>query len=162
MKAHKLLIAALICVGCGYYSFDGSSLPAHIKRVELRTLENGTSVPGVADELTDSLSARFRRQGVRITGRDDGDGRLWGEVMEYDRRADDYGGSWDDADIISYSVTVAAELNFVDITSGDTVFSGIIREQGLYNAVSEDEETGKMRALEKITQSLMNQISPGW
>jgi hypothetical protein len=161
MKAHNLLIAGLICVGCGYYSFDGSSLPAHIKRVELHTLENGSSVPGVAGDLTDSLAARFRRQGARITGRN-GDGRLWGEITEYDRRAQDYSGSWDNAEIISYSVTVAARLNFVDFHSGDTLFSGIIREQGLYNAVSEDEETGKMRALEKITQSVMNQISPGW
>ncbi len=51
-------LSLLATYGCGIYTFNGSSLPADLKTVEIPLFLNNSMEPNVADEITQELNVR--------------------------------------------------------------------------------------------------------
>ncbi|MDZ7722480.1 MAG: LptE family protein [candidate division KSB1 bacterium] len=82
-----LLLSAVLCVSCSYYSVKGS-LPAHLKTVAIPLLENNTAEFGVVEELTDALITEFTRDGsLRITNPEAADVLIRGTITNINERA---------------------------------------------------------------------------
>lgn len=90
--------AALVVSGCAY-TFNPSSVPSHIKTLEIPVLGNRTLEPALAEEITRELTDRFLRDNTLRVVQKDGDAVLEGEITGYqdrvfgfnaDEKADEY------------------------------------------------------------------------
>ncbi|MEM1269391.1 MAG: LptE family protein [Bacteroidota bacterium] len=59
-----LVVFALGWAGCGYYSFTGASIPAHLETVAIPLAEDrsGSAQPNLVEDLTEQLITQFVRQ----------------------------------------------------------------------------------------------------
>ncbi|MCH7954892.1 MAG: hypothetical protein IIC40_04020, partial [Candidatus Marinimicrobia bacterium] len=48
-----IIAASTVVIGCGPYSFSGSSIPSHIKSVAIPIFENETAEFGIKEKVTD-------------------------------------------------------------------------------------------------------------
>jgi len=58
-----LIISFLLLSGCGFYSFTGS-LPPHIKTISIPVFVNETAEFGVAEDITDGVTAVFIEENI--------------------------------------------------------------------------------------------------
>ncbi|ERP38720.1 LPS assembly lipoprotein LptE [Chitinivibrio alkaliphilus] len=162
MGSLRWLVVTFLCVtGCAYYSFHGTSIPPHIRRVEIPLADDAALVYGLDEELTDSLRALFGRRGLSVVG-SDGDAHLQATIRQYREEAEEYRGARHDTEISSYSIYVQVEVLFIDAVERDTLFSGMLHERGVYDAHSESEQIGRSRAVELISQNILDASFPGW
>lgn len=112
-----LLSAILITVsaGCGYtLEGRGSLLPAHILRVGIPTMENRTTIPGIAETITSAIFSEFVGRGsFQVSNSDIGvDAVLTGEITQYSlipRAIDEQGVA------TQFLITVVANVSFRDL-----------------------------------------------
>ncbi len=62
-KSISAIVSLLIISGCGFYSFKGS-LPAHIKSISIPIFVNETAEFGVAEAITDGVTAVFIEENI--------------------------------------------------------------------------------------------------
>ena len=159
----KKLVFAIFCViftGC-IYTFSGSSLPSNIKTVEIPLFENNALVQGVAERITEVLSQKASREKLTIVARN-GDSRITGNVVYYRNSAQDYSGDRNSLTIKTYSVEIAADIMFLDNKSGKEIYKGRIVSIGNYDFSGETEEDGKARAIDDITEKILQNSIKSW
>jgi hypothetical protein len=150
----------MVFAGC-IYTFSGSSLPAHIKTVEVPLFENNALVQGVAERITEVLAQKVSREKLSIVARN-GDSRIVGNVVFYRSSAQDYVGDRNTLTIKTYSVEIVVDIVFLDLKNGREIYSGRIASIGNYDFASETEEDGKTRAIEDITEKILQNSIKSW
>jgi outer membrane lipopolysaccharide assembly protein LptE/RlpB len=80
------VLVILLVLTCGCYSFRGSSLPSHIRSLEIPVVENRTLEAVLAEELTTALTERFVADNrLRVVQRS-ADAVLEGVITGYENR----------------------------------------------------------------------------
>jgi hypothetical protein len=79
-------VLLLLCLLCGCYSFRGSSLPSHIKTLEIPVVENRTLEVVLIEELTTALTDRFVADNRLKVVQRSGDAVLEGVITGYENR----------------------------------------------------------------------------
>lgn len=158
---YLLIVLILFLSSCGFYSFSGSSIPSHMKTIEIPLFENASYKQLVAEDITDKVIGLAQKERLKLVS-SEGDASLEGKLLSYDNRADDYSGSRSNLQVKSYAVTMTVEVTFKDKVKDKVLYTGTVSAKGIYDFDSESEEIGIRRAVDEIAQKIMNNSLPGW
>lgn len=163
IKRYLLFLLCIPFVGCGVYTFSGSTLPSHLKTVDIPLFTNQSLQPGVAEDITAKLNSKVQEDNLLKPVSQNSDATIIGKVLSYDNRPYTYGSkSVRNVDVSSYSVKIAVEVEFLDNKKDKTIYKGVITEEGIYDFEGETEEVGKERAVEKIIDKIMQNSVQSW
>lgn len=163
IKRYFLFLLCISFVGCGVYTFSGSTLPSHLKTVDIPLFINQSLQPGVAEEITAELNKNVQENNLLKPVSQNSDATIQGKVLSYDNRPYTYGSkSVRNVDVSSYSVKISIEVDFLDNVKDKTIYKGTITEEGIYDFNDETEEDGKKRAIERIIDKIMQNSVQSW
>ena len=172
MKLKKITSIILVCltlsVGyrCGYYSFSGSSLPAHIRTVAVPMFDNKTSEFGVREDITDSIINQFTQDNsLKVTDRRSADSMVQGTIVNIREQAGAYS---TDEKVNEIRVYVTVQAKFEDLKKHKVIWEESINQWGTYNPNLPPGDEGSTRqdaineAIEKIVADIFNKTVSGW
>ena len=173
MVSRQLLLQWLVvlvgcaALGCGIYSFSGSSLPSHIKTVAVPIFENETLEFEIANQVTDAITDRFIKDGrLNVTGETRADAVIEGRVMTYENKVHNY--SADDTPE-DYIVVLRVAVQFRDAVKNREIW----KEDGLvvsavYLVVAgskealSDEESARAQAISELAEDVLARTMEQW
>lgn len=168
MKLKQIIISLLIVIAflissCAFYSFSGSTLPSHLKSVDLPLFANATLQPGVAEDITQELNREILSSNLLRIVSDDGDATISGTVMSYSNDPHTFGATDDrQVDVDQYKVRISVEVLFSDNKRNEPLYSGTVTGEGIYDFRTENEEHGKTRAIKEIVERVMQNSVQSW
>ena len=156
-----IIVSTFLFVGCGVYTLSGSSIPDHLKTVEVPLFDNRALAQNIPEDLTQALSLAVRRERLKLVATN-GDATISGVILSYKNAPYDYKGGRDNLDIKAYAVSVLSEVSFVDNVKDDTIFSGKLDAIGVYDFSTENEDIGRERAIEELVDKIIFNSLKGW
>lgn len=163
MKKLLVLLSFLFLNGCGIYTFSGSTLPSHLKTIDIPLFVNNSDKPGVAESLTEMLNNRVRSDKLLKPVSSGSDATISGRVTYYRDQPYDYTSEGlRSVDVESYEVKISVEIEFVDNVKDDIIYKGTITENGIYDFKNETEDIGRERAIQKIIDQVMQNSIQSW
>jgi hypothetical protein len=150
-------------LGCGIYTFSGSTLPGHLKTVEIPLFINQSLQPGVAEDITSSLNERMDRSNLLSPVSHNSDATFNGKVLSYENTPYTYGSETVRAVTVkSYVVRISVEVEFYDNRKDKSIYKGVVTEEGIYDFNQQSEADGKKIAVEKIIDRIMQNSVQSW
>lgn len=160
-----LVILAVSTSSCAYYSFTGAALPQHLHTIAVPLAQNqsGSSVPGLASDLTSLLVNRFvdRTRLTLASSAANADAVLDSDIQTYTNRPTSVGGA-QRAQL--NRVTIRVSVEYVDqvrdsvlLSQSFSAFSDYDPAQGL-----EGEESAASDALESIADDIFSRATSRW
>lgn len=85
LRLHIVLLLALVCQGCGFYSFTGASIPAEAKTVSVQYFPNQAQLinPTLSNDFTTALRDAMMNQTSLDMVESGGDLAFEGEIVDY-------------------------------------------------------------------------------
>ena len=157
--------AAVLCVlcGCGVYTFSGSTLPAHLKTMDIPLFANQSLIPGVAEDITNQLSAQVVSMNLLRISSGRGDATLRGKVVEYTNAPRTYGTTAvRQVTVSEYVVRITVEVEFVDNKSNSPLYKGRLTGEGVYNFQTQAEADGRKTAESDVIQQILQNSVQSW
>ena len=162
-KKAAVLILLFSFIGCGVYTFGGSTLPSHLKTVNIPLFINATPEPGVAELITENLNRKIRNDRLLQPVSSNSDASITGRVLSYQNKTYSYKNeAYREVDVSSYQILITVEVEFIDNVKNNVIYKGKITEYGLYDFEKESEEDGLRRAVEKIVTQIMQSSIQSW
>ena len=170
MRKDFLWLVSLLFLGCGFYSFSGSSISG-IKTIGIPVFENQTLEYGISESLTDSLTNLFLRDNtLKVASEKKADSALKGTILKYERIAHTFDAN---ESVKEYKVRIFVDVSFEDKKHKKTLWEEKNMEGwGIYSAVAipttsgadsiETEDLGKARAIKKLAEDILNKTVKGW
>lgn len=125
----------------GCYSFTASTLPSHIKTVQIHEVDNKTLDPVLGNTLKDSVEKMFRKNagGVRLVNSDaDADFEL--TLLSYTNKPENYTSS---SEVETYRVTMKVNVRFYDNVKEKMIYKGEnLSADGTYDVLQNETEAG--------------------
>lgn len=158
-----LLIVFLISYGCGVYTFNGSSLPSHLKTVNIPLFLNKSMEPNVADEISQEINRQVLSSNqLRIISKE-GDATISGEVTRYENVPYTFSATEvKQVDVDQYRVTISADVEFYDNKKNNSLYKGAVTGEGIYNFKTETESVGKQRAEKDLVKRILEKSVQSW
>lgn len=149
----------LLLLGCCGYSVR-ALLPPNLKTVSVQPVENQTSRPGLDVQLTDLLVRGFTRDGsLRIADLERADIVLTCKVSGFEKLPQTYDAS---QAIATWRLTLQAQVNAQDRVKAQPLWTGSVPMTVNYDAVTETEEQGITRALDKLSAEIIRRTLIAW
>lgn len=165
MKNKHLLLLSVLVVslsGC-IYSFSGSTLPSHLKTVEIPLFANQSLEPNVADEITQELSKELLGSNLLKVVERNGNASISGTVTSYSNAPYTYGASATrQVNVTQYVVRISADVEFLDTKKDEPIYKGTVSGEGIYDLSKENEQAGKSKAVKELVQRIMQNSVQGW
>ncbi|HMD68596.1 MAG TPA: LptE family protein [Chitinivibrionales bacterium] len=156
------LCAALAC-GCGVYTFNGSTLPAHLKTVDIPLFGNQSLQPGVADDITAQLATKIVSMNLLRVASSGGDATIRGKVVDYSNTPRTYGTTGARQVTISqYAVHITVEVEFFDNKANSPLYKGTVTGEGVYNFQTQTEADGRTAAEADVVQQILQKSVQSW
>ncbi len=153
----------ILLVGCGFYSFSGSTLPGHLNSVDLPLFANATLEPGLAEGLTEELNREILRTNLLRIVRENGDATISGTVTGYNNTPHTFGTREErEVDIEQYRVLISANVSFFDNRRAQALFEGVVTGEGIYDFKTQTEEHGKQIAIKELVEKIMQSSVQSW
>jgi hypothetical protein len=152
----------LLLAGCCGYSTH-SLLPSHLKTVAVPPATNTTTQPGLAEALTDSLTAAFTSdRTLRVTNTEAADLVVNTTVSSYNRTASSYSSESLQQTVSAYELTVSAQVDARDQTRNEQFYKGVASARVSYdpNAMTEEQAAGE--AIKKLASEIVRQVQIAW
>jgi hypothetical protein len=157
-----LAVLCMLC-GCGVYTFSGSTLPPHLKTLDIPLFANQSMVPGVSEEITDELSKQVVSMNLLRISSGRGDASIHGRVVDYTNATRTYGTTAARQVTVSeYVVRITVEVEFVDNKSNSPLYKGRITGEGVYNFQSQAEADGRKIAEKDVVQQILQNSIQSW
>ena len=85
LNLYIVLLLALVCQGCGFYSFSGASIPAEAKTVSVQYFPNQAQLinPALSNDFTTALRDAMMNQTSLDMVESGGDLSFEGEITDY-------------------------------------------------------------------------------
>ncbi len=85
LRLHIVLLLAMVCQGCGFYSFTGASIPAEAKTVSVQYFPNQAQLinPTLSNDFTTALRDAMMNQTSLDMVESGGDLAFEGEIVDY-------------------------------------------------------------------------------
>ncbi len=159
-------LSILLCVqlglfmGCGIYSFSGSSIPSHIKTLAIPLFEDQTAEFGIDQQITDALIETFTKDNsLKISGPRDSDSVIRGSIVSVQDRA----GQYDQQETASdFRLTITMKIAFEDVKKRNTLWEETYSHYGTYDNSATTRNDAIQEAIEKITADILNRTVSGW
>jgi hypothetical protein len=165
MKRKPSVVLALFLLplcGC-IYTLSGSSLPSHLKTVEVTLFANQSLEPNVADEITLALNNEVVSGNLLKVVQRDGDAVITGAVTSYSNTPYTYGAAdTRQVSVQQYVVRISAQVEFIDKKKDGTIYKGTVTGEGIYNLQSQREQDAKQAAIKELVQRIMQNSVQGW
>lgn len=154
------IIILLVC-SCGYYSFSGSTLPAHLKTIAIPVFEDRTSEFGVRESITEALIEEFTKDNtLKISDPRNADSILEGTITNIRDQAGTVNLSEQVKDIKVY---VSVDVKFHDVKNRKIIWEEQITHWGTFDP---DNVTGRTdgikEAIDKLVADILNKTIAGW
>lgn len=152
------IFTAMLLFGC--YGFTGSTLPAHLRTIQIMPVLNRTLEPDLPDRLKRSLEDGFRLRSNLRRVNENGDAELVCTLADYSHRAQTTSGDV----VTSYRVDILASVLFVDRLKGDTLYrDDKVPGYGQYFIDrGETEADGQRLALESLVKVVLDNTVSAW
>ena len=147
----------------GCYSFTASTLPSHIKTVQIHEVDNKTLDPVLGNTLKDSVEKMFRKNagGVRLVNSDaDADFEL--TLLSYTNKPENYTSS---SEVETYRVTMKVNVRFYDNVKEKMIYKGEnLSADGTYDVLQNETEDrhGQSRAIAKLQDLIIANALAEW
>lgn len=154
------LAAALALILAGCYGFSGSTLPGHLRTIQIRPVLNRTLEPDLPDRVKRGLEDGFRLRSNLRRVNENGDAELQCTLTDYSHRALTTSGDV----VTSYRVDMLASILFVDRVKGDTLYRDErVPGYGQYSIErGETEADGQRLALESLVKVVLDNTVSAW
>jgi hypothetical protein len=158
----RLLV--VVIAGCGLSGCCGYStralVPSHLRSVAVVEVQNLTTQPGLADELSDSLSQAFDRdRSLRLASPDRADLAVSAKVTSYSRTAASYEGN---QSVTGYELAIGATVEAEDRVRNEVFFSGASSARLLYSPDTTSEETAASRVIATLARDIVRAVVTAW
>ena len=154
-----LLVSFCSCI----YTFSGSSLPSHLKTVEITLFSNQSLEPNVADEITLALNNEVVSGNLLKVVQRDGDAVITGTVTSYSNTPYTYGATETrQVNVQQYVVRINAQVEFSDKKKNEAIYKGNVTGEGIYDLQTQKEQDGKQTAIKELVQRILQNSVQGW
>ncbi len=158
-----LITALLLIIDCGIYTFSGSTLPSHLKTIDLPIFENRSMEPDIADEISRELNKQILADNLLKITTAKGDATVSGTVTSYVHEPYTFGAaSTRQVNVEQYIVKITAEVEFSDNVKNKPLFKGSITGEGVYDFQKETEAVGRSKAIKDIVQRILQSSLQSW
>jgi hypothetical protein len=148
----------LFILNCGYST--RSLLPSHLRTIAITAVENSTTQPGLAEELTLVLPRIFSSdRNLRVTSAEQADLTLMVLITNYSRSAAAYDA---DQNIAAYEINISAQVEVQDQVRNENFFSGLVSSRNAYNPEAKTEEAAISEAVDKRGREIVRQVITAW
>jgi len=151
----------LALTSCSIYSFSGSTLPTHIKTVQIPVFANTTLEPGINDDVTTELSSEILKSQLRPAN-EGADAVIRGTVTRYTNQPQTFGAGGAEVNVEQYIVRISADVEFFDNRKEEQIYKGTVSGEGLYNFQSEDEQAGRTKAIKNLVEKIIQNSVQIW
>jgi outer membrane lipopolysaccharide assembly protein LptE/RlpB len=165
MRFRPLLSFLVLALpGCAY-TFNPSSIPGHLKTLQIPTADNQTLEVSLAQELTQALTDRFVRDNVFKVVQDDADAVLDADITHYENRVSGFNAE-QQAD--EYMVIMTVKMALRDrvknkvIWSDDNVQGRASYTPGASGSAVGTEEDARKLAYKQIVDFVVARSTEGW
>jgi hypothetical protein len=161
----RLVLAAIAaaCCGCGIYTFSGSTLPGHLKTVDVPLFVNESLQPDIADRITASLTTKVMGANLLRIVQGNGDATISGTIKSYENTQYFYDVKQvREASISKYIVRVRVEVEFLDNKKHEVLYKGVLNGEGPYDFATEKEADGQERAVKDVVDQIIQNSVQSW
>ncbi len=152
-----------VILQCGVYTFSGSSLPGHLKTVDIPLFVNESQEPEIAEALTDRINREVLSTDLLRIVSSSGDATINGTVVRYSHEPHTFGRAGvREVDVSEYIVKVTVDILFKDNKKDKAIYEGRIVGEGIYDFADEEEEAGKRRALDHAADQIIQNSVQSW
>jgi len=146
--------------GCGPYSFNPSGRSA-LKSIAVPLFENQTREYGIRELLTEGVINGFIRDGtLAVVNEKRAEAVLRGSVLSYVRQPYTYEA---DESVQEYRVIITIQARLEDPVRRQVVWEEAqLVQWGNFKANGESEDDGKIRAVEKLAEDIVNRTVRSW
>ncbi len=158
-----LMLAMVVSLFSGCYSFTASTLPSHIKTVNIHEVEDKTLDPVLANNIHTAVVDMFKRNagGVRLVNSDaNADFEI--TLLSYSNKPENYNSN---SDVETYRVTIRVEVKFYDNVKERIIYeSKSLSADGVYDVQANETEDrhGQTRAVEKLQDLIISNALAKW
>lgn len=154
-------VAALIFSGC--YSFTASTLPSHIKTVQIHEVEDKTLDPVLANDIHTAVVDMFKKNagGVRLVN-EEANADFEITLLSYTNKPENYNSN---SDVETYRVTIRVSVKFYDNVKDRIIYeSKSLSADGTYDIQKNEAEDrhGQVRAIEKLQDLIIANALAKW
>ena len=161
-----LLLVAVAFVASlfsGCYSFTASTLPSHIKTVNIHEVEDKTLDPVLANNIHTAVVDMFKRNagGVRLVN-DEASADFYITLLSYTNKPENYNSN---SDVETYRVTIRVEVKFYDNVKERIIYeTKSLPADGVYDVQANETEDrhGQTRAIEKLQDLIVSNALAKW
>lgn len=164
MRSRAFPLAAVLLTGCTY-TFNPSSVPGHIKSLEIPVAENQTLEVALSEELTAALTERFVADNTLRVVQKDADALLECSITGYEKRV--FG--FDQNQVANeYIVLLTVNLALRDRVKSKEIWSeeGVVGRASYALSGSEEgvatEEAARELAVKQIVDFAISKTVEGW
>ena len=150
----------LILCNCGIYTFSPSALGG-IKTIAIPVFENQTTEYGLEELITQELNQAFVDDNtLKVVPEGQNDAVLQGAVTSYSREAYTYDIN---EQVEEYIVRVTMKVKLQNTKTNKIIWEEEnLSDYGLYSSLEETETDGKIEAIGKLVNEILNRTVKGW
>ena len=157
------VVALLACVFTGCYSFTASTLPSHIKTVNIHEVDDKTLDPVLANNIHTAVVDMFKRNagGVRLVN-DEANADFEITLLSYSNKPENYNSN---SDVETYRVTIRVSVKFYDNIKERIIYENkSLSADGVYDVQANETEDrhGQTRAVEKLQDLIVSNALAKW
>lgn len=159
----RLMVYAALAssaLACSPYSFSGGRT-ALVQSVAVPIFENRTTEFGLPETITSGVIDGFIEDNqIKVVDQANAEAILTGAIVEYKRKP--Y--TFDETDrVTEYIVEIWVDAELVKKEGEASVWKAErLRGFGVYKADTEDEQLGQTRAIEKLSEDILNRTIKSW
>ena len=165
MSRLLFLVAVAFVAGLlsGCYSFTASTLPSHIKTVQIHEVEDKTLDPVLANNIHTAVVEMFRKNagGVRLVN-ENANADFEMTLLIYTNKPENYNSN---SDVETYRVTIRVSVKFYDNVKDRIIYeSKSLSADGTYDIQKNESEDrhGQARAIEKMQDLIIANALAKW
>ena len=165
MSRLLFLVAVTFVAGllAGCYSFTASTLPSHIKTVQIHEVEDKTLDPVLANNIHTAVVDMFKRNagGVRLVN-ENANADFEMTLLSYTNKPENYNSN---SDVETYRVTIRVSVKFYDNVKERIIYeSKSLSADGTYDIQKNESEDrhGQARAIEKMQDLIISNALAKW
>lgn len=160
---HRVLLATLLLLASGCYSFAGGGLPPHVKTLAVLPLDNETAAPELPLELQAALREGIQsRLGLRDATEDRASAVVRGKITRYEIDIPvAFSANPAQATSARRRLRVQADIEIVDQVTGKVLWSKTgLSAEGEY--AERNEAAGRKQAIDRIVNDVIEGAQSQW
>lgn len=160
------ILLPLLASGCNYGFQSGTGFVG-VRTIAVLPFENETTRLELTQEMHELMLRRLPRAlGLRPAGEDVADVVVRGMITGYSLNSPNYrpgGAAGDRPQVLQRQVTVTVSVEIVDLRGNVILWEErTLRAEGQYLEASENEEVGKLAALDLMVQRIVDGAQSNW